>query len=101
MRNVKKLAAMKTKLQTDDDPKWLSPDKSLRDQGVDEREVVMLRRRFYFTDKNVYWNDPAQLRLIYLQSQKDIVEGTHPCSKDEAVKFAALHLQVTICLFTS
>ena len=53
MRNVKKMAAMKTKLQTDDDPKWLSPDKSLRDQGVDEREVVMLRRRFYFTDKNV------------------------------------------------
>ena len=97
MRNAKKMAAMKTKLHTDDDLKWLSPDKSLRDQGVDEREVVVLRKRYYFTDKNVDGNDPAQLRLIYVQSQKDIVEGTHPCTKDEAIKFAALQLQVIVC----
>ena len=94
MRNAKKMAQMKQKLHTDDELKWLSSDKSLRDQGVDEKEVVVLRKRCYFTGKNVDGNDPIQLGLLYVQSQKDIVEGTHPCTKDEAVKFAALQLQV-------
>ena len=81
----------------DDGLKWLSSDKSLRDQGVDEEEVVVLRKRYYFTDKNLDENEPVQLGLLYLQCQRDIVEGTHPCTKDEAVKFASLQRQV--CLF--
>ena len=85
---------MKKNFHTDDELKWLSSDKSLRDQGVDEKEVVMLRKRYYFTDKNVDGNDPVQLGLLYVQSQKDIVEGTLPCTKDEAVKFASLQQQV-------
>ena len=38
-------------------------------------------------------------KLVYAQSQKDIVDGTHSCTKYQAVIFAALQLQVTVCLF--
>ena len=73
---------------------WLNPDKSLREQGVDESEVLLLKKKFFFSDSNVDRNDPIQLNLLYVQAQEAIVKGTHPCTMDEASQFAALQMQV-------
>lgn len=49
---------------------WLNPDKSLREQGVtDETQVLTLRKRLFFSDQNVDYNDPVQLNLLFVQVQ--------------------------------
>jgi len=46
---------------------WLAPEKSLREQGVDENEIVVLKKKFFFSDQNIDRNDPVQLNLLYVQ----------------------------------
>lgn len=46
---------------------WLNPDKSLREQGVDENEVIVLKKKFFVTDSNIDRTDPIQLNLLYVQ----------------------------------
>jgi len=46
---------------------WLNPEKSLREQGVDENEVLVLKKKFFFSDQNIDRNDPIQLNLLYVQ----------------------------------
>jgi talin len=48
----------------------------------------------FFTDDNVDVNDPVQVNLLFVQSRDSIVNGMHPCTKDESVLFAALQCQV-------
>jgi len=43
VRDQKKLDAMKKKLHTDDELVWLNHDKSLREQGIDETQMLVLR----------------------------------------------------------
>ena len=46
---------------------WLNIHKSLREQGIDETEVLILRKGLYVTDDNVDVNDPIQVNLIFVQ----------------------------------
>lgn len=46
---------------------WLNPSQSLRQQGVDEKEILLLKRRYFFSDMNVDARDPVQLNLLYVQ----------------------------------
>ena len=46
---------------------WLDHSKTLREQGVDESEFLLLRRKFFFSDQNVDARDPVQLNLLYVQ----------------------------------
>ena len=46
---------------------WLNPAQSLRQQGIDEKEILLLRRRYFFSDMNVDARDPVQLNLLYVQ----------------------------------
>ena len=46
---------------------WLDHSKSLREQGVDPSEVLLLRRKYFFSDQNVDARDPIQLNLLYVQ----------------------------------
>ena len=46
---------------------WLDHSKTLREQGVDESEHLLLRRKFFFSDQNVDARDPVQLNLLYVQ----------------------------------
>ena len=43
VRDQKKLDAMKKRLHTDDELAWLNHDKSLREQGIDETQMLVLR----------------------------------------------------------
>jgi len=46
---------------------WVDPSKTLREQGIDEGEPVLLRRKFFFSDGNIDSHDPVQLNLLYVQ----------------------------------
>ncbi|VDP66493.1 unnamed protein product [Schistosoma curassoni] len=67
MRDQEKMEKLKRKLHTDDDMEWLNPSQSLRQQGVDEKEILLLKRRYFFSDMNVDARDPVQLNLLYVQ----------------------------------
>ncbi|KAI0230740.1 Talin-1 [Lamellibrachia satsuma] len=93
-KDQKKLDEMKRKLHTDDELNWLDHSKTLREQGVDLNETLLLRRKFFFSDQNVDARDPVQLNLLYVQTRDAICKGAHPVSQDEAVKFAGLQCQI-------
>ena len=73
---------------------WLNTEKSLREQGIEETNVLTLRRKLFFSDQSIDRNDPVQLNLLYIQSRDAIIDGTYPCTRDEAVHFAALQCQI-------
>ena len=102
---------------------WLRKDLTLREQGIiDETTLLTLRKKLFFHDQNVDINDPVQLNLMYLQviiviimvylhllihmpvfslyyntihkCHDSIINGIYPCTKEEAVQFAAYTCQV-------
>lgn len=93
-KDKEKMDKLKKKLHTDDEIGWLVNDKSLREQGIDETQVLLLRKKFFFSDQNVDRNDPVQLNLLYVQSRDAILNGTHPCTEEEACQFGAMQCQV-------
>lgn len=46
---------------------WLDHSRTFREQGVDESETLLLRRKFFYSDQNVDSRDPVQLNLLYVQ----------------------------------
>ena len=46
---------------------WLDHSKTLREQNIDPNEVLLLRRKFFYSDQNVDARDPVQLNLLYVQ----------------------------------
>eukprot|EP00058_Branchiostoma_floridae_P006926 XP_002592414.1 hypothetical protein BRAFLDRAFT_67280 [Branchiostoma floridae] len=67
MRDEKKMEALKKKLHTDDELNWLDHGRTLREQGIDDTETLLLRRKFFYSDQNVDSRDPVQLNLLYVQ----------------------------------
>lgn len=62
---------------------WVDVGKTLREQGIDESETVLLRRRFFFSDQNIDSRDPVQLNLLYVQARDAILDGTHPVTQEK------------------
>lgn len=85
---------LKKKLKTDDDLDWVDHSKTLREQGIDEDETLLLRRKFFFSDHNVDSRDPVQLNLLYVQARDAIIQGSHPVTVDEGCQFAGLQCQI-------
>ncbi|XP_067841068.1 talin-1 isoform X2 [Heptranchias perlo] len=94
LRDDKKMEKLKQKLHTDDDLNWLDHGRTLREQGVDENETLLLRRKFFYSDQNVDSRDPVQLNLLYVQARDDILNGSHPVSFDKACEFAGYQCQI-------
>nr|XP_034319549.1 LOW QUALITY PROTEIN: talin-1-like [Crassostrea gigas] len=67
-KDQKKLDEMKKKLHTDDELEWLDHSRTLREQGVLDVDTLLLRRKFFFSDRNVDQRDPVQLHRLYIQS---------------------------------
>ncbi|XP_020615506.1 talin-2-like [Orbicella faveolata] len=93
-RDKKKMDQLKRKLHTDDEVHWLGHDKTLREQGVDDTCTVLLRRKYFYSDQNVDIKDPVQLGLLYVQCRDGILDGTHPCTQEEASQLGAIQIQV-------
>ncbi|KAL7064228.1 hypothetical protein AAHC03_04719 [Spirometra sp. Aus1] len=96
LRDAEKMDKLRRELHTDDDVTWLNPSQSLRQQGIGEKEILLLRRRYFFSDMNVDARDPVQLNLLYVQLKDAILNGTHPVTLDEAVYLAAIQCQVEL-----
>lgn len=62
---------------------WVDTGKTLREQGIDESETVLLKRKFFFSDQNIDSRDPVQLNLLYVQARDAILDGTHPVTQDK------------------
>ena len=75
----------------------MNPKKSLLEQGIQETATltVTLRKRLFLTETThgCRIND-QELKLIYLQLQDSIINGTCPCSCDEAIELAALQCHI-------
>ena len=67
---------------------------TLREQGISDTDIVILKKKFFFSDQTIDQNDPVQLGLLFNQELAAIVTGNHPCSVDEATQFAAMQMQV-------
>lgn len=89
-----KMDMLRKKLKTDDEMNWVDPSKTLREQGIDENETVLLRRKFFFSDQNIDSRDPVQLNLLYVQARDAILDGTHPITQDNACEFAGIQCQI-------
>lgn len=59
-----------------------------------EVDVVVLKKKFFFSDQNVDRSDPVQLVLMYNQSQEMILSGKHPATLDEAAQFGGIQMQI-------
>ena len=46
---------------------WLDHSKTLAEQGVTEDMTLILRKKFFYSDRNVDQRDPVQLNLLYVQ----------------------------------
>ncbi|XP_053998839.1 talin-1 isoform X3 [Hylaeus anthracinus] len=89
-----KMDQLRKKLKTDDEVNWIDPSKTLREQGIDESETVLLRRKFFFSDQNIDSRDPVQLSLLYVQARDAILDGTHPVTQEKACTFAGIQCQI-------
>lgn len=89
-----KMEQLRKKLHTDDEVNWLDPSKTLREQGIDESQTVLLRRKFFYSDQNIDSRDPVQLNLLYVQARDGILQGTHPITQEKACEFAGLQCQI-------
>lgn len=85
---------LKKKLKTDDDLNWVDLSKTLREQGIDDEETLLLRRKFFYSDSNIDSRDPIGLNLLYVQTRDAIVNGTHPVTIDQASQFAGIQCQI-------
>ncbi|EEB19421.1 Talin-2, putative [Pediculus humanus corporis] len=89
-----KMEQLRKKLKTDDEVNWIDPSKTLREQGIDESETVLLRRKFFFSDQNIDSRDPVQLNLLYVQARDAILHGKHPVTQEKACEFAGIQSQI-------
>ncbi|XP_065934860.1 talin-1 [Magallana gigas] len=72
-KGQKKLYEMRKKLRTDDELEWLDHSRTLREQGVLDVDTLLLRRKFFFSDRNVDQRDPVQLNLLYVQGKSNLI----------------------------
>ena len=72
----------------------MNPDKTLREQGFFDDDVVVLKKKFFVTDQNVDRTDPVQLVMMYTQGFEMVMTGKLPCTETEAAQFGGLTLQI-------
>lgn len=89
-----KMEHLRKKLKTDEDTNWINPGASLREQGIDEKEGVLLKRKFFFSDGNIDTHDPIQLNLLYVETRDAILKGTHPVTENLAIQLAGLQTHI-------
>jgi hypothetical protein len=89
-----KINHLKRKLKTDDDLDWVDHNKTLHEQGINENETLLFRRKFFFSDQNIDTRDPIQLNLLYVQTRDAIIGGTHPVTLAESCQFAGIQCQI-------
>ena len=73
---------------------WVDHGKTLREQGIVESDILVLKRKYFYSDANIDSRDPIQLNLLYQQAKEAILNATHPVTQEDAITFAAFQVQV-------
>ena len=73
---------------------WVDHGKTLREQGIVESDILVLKRKYFYSDANIDSRDPIQLNLLYQQAKEAILNSTHPVTQEDAIMFAAYQAQV-------
>ncbi|XP_037872864.1 talin-1 isoform X9 [Bombyx mori] len=89
-----KMEQLRKKLRTDDEVNWVEGSLTLREQGVEAGETLLLRRKLFYSDRNVDSRDPVQLTLLYVQARDAILAGAHPTTQEKACEFAGIQCQI-------
>eukprot|EP00095_Tigriopus_kingsejongensis_P007975 maker-scaffold475_size161908-snap-gene-0.21 protein:Tk07975 transcript:maker-scaffold475_size161908-snap-gene-0.21-mRNA-1 annotation:"Talin-1" len=89
-----KMEELKRQLNTEDGVNWVDHGRTLREQGIGEIDVLLLKRKYFYSDANIDSRDPVQLNLLYEQAKEAVLDGTHPVRLDDAVQFGALQSQI-------
>jgi len=74
--------------------KWLDPTKTLCYEDIGPDDVLIVKKKLFFTDERLNRNDNVQINLIYNQIKETIIDGTNPCTFEEAVLLAAIQCQI-------
>lgn len=80
-------------MKTDDDISWLSKKKTLREEGIGEREVLVFGRRYFgFTDAKAGSANTevsaTEISLSYSSYKRNVLCGALQIEKDQALNLA-------------
>eukprot|EP01116_Phalansterium_solitarium_P023894 TRINITY_DN8583_c0_g1_i4.p1 TRINITY_DN8583_c0_g1~~TRINITY_DN8583_c0_g1_i4.p1 ORF type:complete len:716 (+),score=234.47 TRINITY_DN8583_c0_g1_i4:107-2254(+) len=82
-------------LQAESSPgEWLQSNTSLDEQNVPEGTILILKKRFFYSDNLLDKEDPVSLHLLYVQSRDAVLNGEYSVTKNEAIELASLLCQV-------
>ena len=81
-------------LQIEGTERWLEAQKTLQENFVKDDDVLILARKFWFSDANCSLDSPKELHLLFVQAKGMIIRGILPTTRDQAVDLAALGLQI-------
>ncbi|ORX80408.1 hypothetical protein BCR32DRAFT_268891 [Anaeromyces robustus] len=74
--------------------KWLDITQTLCYEDIEPKDVLIFKKKLFYTDERLNRNDNVQINLIYNQIKETIINGIHPCTLEEAVLLAAIQCQV-------
>lgn len=74
--------------------KWLDPAQTLCYENIELDDVLILKKKLFYTDERLNRNDSVQINLIYNQIKETIITGTNPCTLEEAILLAAIQCQI-------
>lgn len=77
----------------EDADRWLSPEKTLLEEGITGGSEVQMKIKYFKTPKKII--DDAAIRLFYLQVKQNIISAQCPCSEKVAVRLAAMQVQLS------
>jgi len=63
-------------------------------EDIELNDVLILKKRLFFTDERLNRNDNNQVNLVYNQIKDNIINGVNPCTLEEALVLASIQLRV-------
>ena len=81
-------------LQVEGTERWLEAPKTLHENFVKDDDVVILARKFWFSDANCSLDSPKELHLLFVQAKGMVVRGILPVTRDQALDIGGLGLQI-------
>jgi len=73
---------------------WLNDKQGLYEQDVVEENVLILAKRYFFSDEQIDRTDPVQVHLIYVQCKEGVLQSKYPVTREESYNLASLQVQI-------
>jgi len=63
-------------------------------EDIEASDILILKKKLFYTDERLNRHDKVQINLIYNQVKETIINGINPCTLEEAVLLAAIQCQI-------